>query len=148
MPNNFSLKEQIALLEKNGQLPALEESDSVLCTNINNNGVRDDIEAFITRLQLPEKKARAALQKAKAIQLTLSVDTNDKAALQRVGETGIASCKCLFYSIPDGQIANQLSRAIESKTPNTKIRATKYLAYNSSRSGSVTTLPADDTCEK
>ena len=148
MPNNFSLKEQIALLEKNGQLPALEESDSVLCTNINNNGVRDDIEAFITRLQLPEKKARAALQKAKAIQLNLSVDTNDKAALQRVGETGIASCNCLFYSIPDGQIANQLSRAIESKTPNTKIGATKYLAYNSSRSGSVTTLPVDDTCEK
>ena len=147
-PSNLSLKDQIAQLEKSGQLPNLDRSDSVLGPDINNNGIRDDIEAFIASLQLPDKQAKAALQSAKAMQLTLSVDTSDKAAVQRVGEISMASTNCLFDSIPDGQIANQLGLAIESKTANTKIRVTKYLAYNSASSGSSTSSPSGDTCEK
>ena len=80
--------------------------------------------------------------------MTLAVDTADKAALQRAGEILMASSNCMFDRFADGQIANRISRAIESKTANTKIRVTKYLAYNSARSGSVTTSPNGDTCEK
>ena len=143
-----SLKEQIAALERSGQLIALDRSDSLLGPDINKNGVRDDIDAYINSLNLTPPQTKAALQKARALQMTLSVDATNKVALLRVGELSMASTNCLFDQVGDIQLASKVGRAIESRTANTKIRVMKYLAYNSARSGSVTTLPDGDTCEK
>ena len=73
------------------------------------------------------------------------MDTADKAAVQRVGETNMASTKCLSESVEE---AHLLSGKIEAMTANTRERAKRYLAYNTARSGSVTELPNRDTCEK
>jgi hypothetical protein len=141
----FTLKQEIAQLEKSGQIVPLDRSDSLLGPDLNNNGVRD---AYITSLNLTPAQAKAAFQDARAMQMTLAVDITDKAALQRVGEIGMASAKCFVRIFNGSPEKNIISQALESKTANTKIRVMRYLAYNAARSGSVTTLPSGDTCEK
>lgn len=144
-----SLKLQIQALERSGALPALDRSASITGPDVNNNGVRDDIEAYIASLPLSAVQKRAALQAAKALQNTLIVDVQDKTALQKVGDGLMASTKCLGdVFAPDIQNKSELSGKIESMTANTKARAQRYIQYNSARSGSVTSMPDGDTCEK
>lgn len=143
-----TLREEIAKLEQSGQVVPLDRSDSLLGADLDNNGVRDDIDSYIKTLNLPSAQSRAALQKAKALQMTLGVDVTDKTAMQKVGDIQMASAKCFVRVFADSPAERQISQALESKTANTKIRVTKYLAYNSASSGSVTTLPSGDTCEK
>jgi hypothetical protein len=140
-----TLKTQIAQLESSGALPALDRSSSIAGPDVNNNGVRDDIEAYITRLPLTPAQQRAALQDAKATQMTLTVDLTDKVALQKVGDALMASTKCLGKNL-DGNSSDMSSR-IESMTANTSERAKRYMEYNAARSGSSTSWPDGDTCE-
>ena len=145
----LTLKEQIAKLEKSGQLPALDRTTSLLGIDANNNGVRDDIEAYINNLGFNPAQVRAAMQKAKILQQTLTVNTKDPAAVQRLGEKSMASTKCLgdtFRAV--GQSSSELSQMLESYTMNTKARVMQYLSYNSASSGSVTRYPDGDTCDK
>jgi hypothetical protein len=140
-----SLKEQITKLEDSGALPKLDRSSSITGPDVNNNGVRDDIEAYIAALQLTEVQKKALMQDAKALQMALTVDTTDKVAVQKVGEIMMASSKCI-----GGRIINftDYSLKIESITANTKERAKQYIKFNTASSGSVTSLPSGDTCEK
>jgi hypothetical protein len=140
-----TLKTQIAQLESSGALPALDRSSSIAGPDVNNNGVRDDIEAYITHLPLTPAQQRAALQKAKTLQMTLTVDLTDKVALQIVGDAGMASTKCLSKNF--GSSFTELSSRIESMTANTSERAKRYMEYNAARSGSSTVRPNGDTCE-
>jgi hypothetical protein len=140
-----TLEAQIAQLESSGALPALDRSISIAGPDVNGNGVRDDIEYYITRLPLTAVQQRAALQDAKAAQMTLTVDLTDKVALQRVGDAGMASMKCLSKNFSDSR--SEMSSRIESMTANTRERAQRYMAYNAARSGSSTSWPRGDTCE-
>lgn len=48
---------------------------------------------------------------------------------------------------PDVQKGSDLRSHLEAMMANTKERAKQYMAYNRARSGSVTKLPAGNTCE-
>jgi hypothetical protein len=141
----LSLKEQITKLEDSGALPKLDRSTSIAGPDVNNNGVRDDIEAYIAALQLTEVQKKAAMQDAKAMQMTLTVDTTDKAAVQKVGEIMMASSNCIGDRITN---FTDYSLKLESITANTKERAKQYIKFNTASSGSVTSMPSGDTCEK
>jgi hypothetical protein len=140
-----SLKEQITKLEDSGALPKLDRSTSIVGPDVNNNGVRDDIEAYIAALQLIDVQKKALMQDAKAMQMTLTVDLTDKVALQKVGDALSASINCLSDNIPN---FGEYSQKIESMTANTKERSKQYLKYNAARSGSSTTSPPNNHCEK
>jgi hypothetical protein len=145
-----SLKEQITKLEDSGSLPKLDRSTSIAGPDVNNNGVRDDIEAYIAALQLTELQKKAAMQTAKALQMTLTVDLTDKVALQKVGDGLMASTRCLGKVFRDAQGTMQydFGDKLEGFTANTKERSKQYMKYNAARSGSVTSMPSGDTCEK
>ncbi len=140
-----SVRSMIEALEKSGAAPALDRSSDVKGPDVNANGVRDDIEAYINALPLTPKQIKAALQDAKANQLALTVDISDKAALQQVGDISMAAGNCLGDVLIDFYA---LSRKIEAMTANTRERTKRYLAYNAARSGSSTSMPNGDTCEK
>lgn len=141
---------QIEALETQGKLPKLDRSDSIVGPDANSNGVRDDIEAYIDTLVLTAAQKRAAMQKAKALQNTLTVDLTDKTALQKVGDGLMASTNCIGDIFVDkrGAPDSYLSSRIEAMTANTRERSKRYMEYNAARSGSVTSLPSGDTCEK
>jgi hypothetical protein len=140
-----TIKAQMAQLESSGALPALDRSTSIAGPDANGNGVRDDIDAYIARLPLTPEQQRAALQKAKTLQMTLTIDNTNKTEVQRVGDALMASSKCLSKNFAEGR--SDMSSRIESMTANTRERAKRYMEYNTASSGSTTTWPNGDTCE-
>lgn len=147
-PQPPTLALQIDTLEKDGKLPKLDRSSDIKGPDRDNNGIRDDIDAWIAAQPITEVQKKAAQQMAKVQQAKLMADLNDKVALQVLGDGSMAGVKCLRLSfMPDYQRGYDLSSQLEAMMANTKERAKQYIAYNRARSGSVTELPSGNTCE-
>jgi hypothetical protein len=142
-----SLAQQIEALERKSAYPALDRSSDIAGPDVNQNGVRDDIEAWINSLNITDLQRRALMQKARALQQTLLVDPTDKVAVQRVGEALMASTNCGGDRFTPYSEFSHLRGKIEAMTANTRERAESYMQYNKASSGSVTALPNHDTCE-
>jgi hypothetical protein len=143
-----TLLAQIQALEASGALPALDRSADIQGPDANNNGVRDDIEAWIAALPITETQKKAAMQEARAQQRMLIVDLTDRVALQSTADQMAASVVCRgdVFS-PNFQDGSNLGAKIEAITANTRERARRYVNYNKARSGSSLTLPQGNTCE-
>lgn len=142
-----TLKEQIEALENSGAIAKLDRSTDIAGPDTNQNGVRDDIEAWIGTLPVNNAQRKALMQKAKALQTTLLVDLKDRAAMDRSGDQLMASSRCGSINFSPYEVFSGLAAKIEGMTANTKERAMRYMRYNSASSGSSTTLPNGDTCE-
>jgi hypothetical protein len=142
-----ALGEQIKKLEASGQLPKLDRSADIRGPDNDNNGIRDDIDAWIAAQPISDEQKKAARQAAHVRQAELLVDLANKVELDRLGDLSMASVKCLRLSfMPDYQRGYDLSSTIVAMTANTKQRAKQYLAYNRAVSGSSGRLPDGDTC--
>ena len=140
--------QQIAQLEQTGQLPKLDRSSDIKGPDADNNGIRDDIDAWIATQPITDVQKKATQQIAKVQQAKLLVDLSDQTSLQGLGEKTAAAVVCMSDSFaPDRQAGRDLGNQIEAITANTKERAKQYIAYNRARSGSVTELPSGNTCE-
>jgi len=69
--------EQIEDLERKGKLPKLDRTNTLTGIDANNNGIRDDIEAYIEHNYIPEIR-KAARQEARSIQKTLLIPPGDR----------------------------------------------------------------------
>lgn len=147
-PEVATLTAKIQTLEASGALPALDRSSSIAGPDINNNGVRDDIEAYIATLPITPIQKAAAMQGARVQQLTLTVDLTDAAALDRVSNLGARATECAADSfMPDYQDGYKLLSKIEAITANTRERARQYMAYNRAVSGTSGRMPSGNTCD-
>ncbi|PZO12768.1 MAG: hypothetical protein DCF26_18220 [Burkholderiales bacterium] len=135
-------------MEASGQLPKLDRSVDIRGPDNDNNGIRDDIDAWIATQPISDEQKRAARQMARVQQSKILADLNDKAALQALGDRSMAGVKCLRLSfMPEYQKGYDLGSQLEAMMANTKARTKQYIAYNRARSGSVTELPSGTTCE-
>lgn len=134
-------------LEQSGELPPLDRSSDIRGPDANNNGIRDDIDAYIASLQVTDGQRKAIEQKARASQSMLLVDVNDPVALRAVSDKGSRAIVCLGAHFPDGKERSAIVTKIESITANTRERAEQYLKYNQALSGGVYRLPSGDTCD-
>jgi hypothetical protein len=147
-PTPPTLTQQIEKLENDGQLPKLDRSSDLRGPDLDNNGIRDDIDAWIAAQPITDIQKKATQQMAKVQQAKLLVDLNDQSALQALGEKTAAAVVCMSDSFAlERQAGRDLGNQIEAITANTKERAKQYIAYNRARSGSVTELPSGNTCE-
>lgn len=138
-----SLGDEVAALERAGRLPTLDRTTSLLGTDSDRNGVRDDIDAYVAALTLSEVKKKAILQTARALQRSLAVDLSDRVELLRVAEEIMAAANC------SGDVLSFAERNefdVEPLTANTRERVTQYLRFNAALSGTSTALPVGDTC--
>ncbi len=143
-----TLAEQIQALEASGKLPRLDRSSDIRGPDADNNGIRDDIDAWIAAQPISDVQKKAAQQAARVRQAELLVDLGDKAELDRLGDLSMASVKCLGDAFqPDYQQGLDLSGKIVAITANTQARAKQYLAYNRAVSGSAGRMPEGNTCE-
>lgn len=143
--------EKIQALEERGILPKLDRSDSLAGVDANNNGVRDDIEAYLEQhySMLETEKYQAIMQTARAFQQKVLVDKTDAIKVREIARQGSRALNCLsnqfrferstFYSVDE---------KIESMTSNTKARLKAYLAFSKALDGAALTLPSGDTCDK
>ncbi len=147
-PASPTLVQQIETLEKTGQLPQLDRSNGIKGPDTDNNGIRDDIDAWITKLPITDVQMKAVQQASRVMQRELLADLTDRSRLDRLGDESMAAVKCLGDSFkPNFQKGLDLSAQIEAITANTKERVKRYLAYNRAASGSSGRLPEGNTCE-
>jgi hypothetical protein len=141
--------ETIEELEASGAVPKLDRTDSLIGTDVDQNGVRDDIDAFITREYPLEPQRKAALQTARALQKALLVeegDVNNAKATMRETARGI---DCVYEKFPVGspKSAAQVSRELEALTTNTKARLLAHLRFSKTLDGTSWSSPGKGTCE-
>ncbi len=142
-----TLTQQIAALEKSGSLPALDRSTNIKGPDANNNGVRDDIEAWIAALPITEKQKKAALEEARTNQQLLLVDLSDKAAIAAAAAASFQALICLKDTFePNRSEGSDLVMKIEAITANTPERSRRYMDYNRARSGSTSRHPGSAAC--
>lgn len=147
-PESASLAQQIEKLEASGQLPRLDRSSNIRGPDADNNGIRDDIDAWIAGQPITDAQKRAAQQAGRVMQRELLADLDNRSLLDELGDLSMAAVKCLGDSFkPDYQKGLELNTQIEAMTANTRERAKRYLAYNRAASGSSGRLPEGNSCE-
>ena len=152
-----TMKEQLNELEKKGELPALDRSTSIAGPDADNNGIRDDIDAYIAALPVSDPIKRAARQRARVQQKALLIDLNDRPALMALADASMASTACMGEVSEVGTTEQERSREgrdgaaitfkIEAITANTPERAERYLAYMRALHGTTTRYPEGKVCE-
>jgi hypothetical protein len=139
----------IAALEANGTIPKLDRSESLAGPDLDGNGVRDDVDAWIKSKLTDPKQIAAAVQFAKVMQQAILVDASNNSGTRIVGKNMSIAISCVFSRFPyEGSNSSfQIVKKIEALTSNTKYRLKAYLAYNRSRDGTTSSSPIGETCE-
>lgn len=143
-------KERLAALASSDAMPKLNHGDTIAGTDANENGVRDDVEEFITSNYISSIQRAAVMQTAKAMQKALTVDKTDLSAVKLVDREISSGINCIysaFNGANDSKQPAQVIQEIESITANTKQRLLAYLQFNKALDGTTTALPEGDTCK-
>ncbi|ELV8652318.1 chromosome partitioning protein ParA, partial [Vibrio vulnificus] len=134
--------------------PLLDRSDSLTGPDTNQDGIRDDIEAFIDALEVTEPIRNALKQDARSAQENISYDFSDKTepSISKATEISKKFDRALacyeFVGIEVDDIINS-SRLLMSLTYNTKKRTLAFLSYNRLLNGSTSVMLAPEAmyCE-
>jgi len=148
---NFSTQQHILQdLENKGKLPKPERTDSILGIDSNQNGIRDDIDAYIEEKYKDELEKKAVQQFARNSQLKLAVNLEDEVALQESSQEADRATTCIYKTFKsDPNItASDVIDEIANITTNTKKRLKAYYKYSDALDGFVFTIPQKDYCDK
>ena len=132
----------IARLRASGILPTLDRSTSLAGPDLNNNGIRDDVDTWITNKNLALDITAAIKIDAAALQSALSVDTSNQQALVAVNNRMMAGITCTMSKFTSLVESDRILRDLESITVNTRERSAAYMAYNEALNGWVTKVPS------
>lgn len=146
-PAPTNIATAIKAADENGSLPQLNRDETISGTDNDNNGVRDDIDAYIT--SLPDTPAQKNVLKQSAVALgnALKVDTTNRNALLEVSAQISAASWCRHNQY-DTATASKKSAEIEKLMINTKIRFMAYDKFNAALSGTTSVSPQGDGCVK
>lgn len=134
-------------MEKDGTLPQLDRSDSLGGVDADQNGVRDDIQAWVQQLPLTPVQQVAVLQLAAANQQALLVNLDDEVALRQVIASQMAGVKCVVRNEADLLDGENIITALRDRTANTEARAMAYMRYMEALNGYVIKSPDGNGCQ-
>ena len=124
---------------------------SLVGDDVNNNGIRDDVDAYIAQHYPEPAQRKAAEQFARAMQLAITKGTISRDAARLVRRKSSEAISCLYDRF-DGTNGSKYPAAVGKEltriTTNTKPRLKAYLAYNKTLSGTSWATPEGDNCEK
>jgi hypothetical protein len=147
LPADIDLRSEVKDMQARGKLPKIDVSKDIKGSDQNQNGVRDDIEAWIATQPMTEKQKRAAMLKAEGFQKTLLVDLTDKAALKKLEDELMIATKCLGDAYnPNREESYKISKQMEALNTSTKERLIRYMKYNAALSGMSFRSPTNYTC--
>lgn len=137
--------EAIASLEANGSHPTLDRTNTF--NDVDQNGVRDDIDAHIDSLAESVELKTNLRQFAKSTQLTLVVDVNDPVALESASSSLTIAAQCVAKAVGDDfQAALKHTQKIHAYTANTRERAFASMRFSEALDGHVLELLHDPVC--
>ncbi|EGR8991202.1 chromosome partitioning protein ParA [Vibrio vulnificus] len=153
LKNQKTINDQLMVIYERYE-PLLDRSDSLTGPDTNQDGIRDDIEAFIDALEVTEPVRKALKQDARSAQENISHDFSDKTESSVSKATEISkkfdrALACYeFVGVEVDDIINS-SRLLMSLTYNTKKRTLAFLSYNRLLNGSTSVMLAPEAtyCE-
>ena len=143
-------KQKLIEIEDLNQIKSLDHTSTIKGIDSNHNGVRDDIEAYISNTYIQEELRSAVLQAAKAMQEALLVDKTDPIAVEEIANKNIYAMKCLYSKFAELNSQKEPALAcieIEAMTTNTVLRLNEYLKLNKALNGKSWSWPVGDTCQ-
>jgi len=138
-------------MTKAGVLLDLDRTDTLAGIDNDNNGIRDDIDAYIQKTFKDEAQRKAVEQLARASQAKLLVDLNDNAAIDAVRKKSTYAINCLgdrFIINSDPEEFDKVSKKIVAMTNNTKQRVEAYFKFDEALSGSTWGLSKGNPCDE
>lgn len=119
--------------------------------DVNNNGIRDDVDAYIAQHYPEPAQRKAAEQFARAMQLAITKGTISRDAARLVGRKSSEAISCLFERFAgEGGDKDPLvvGTKLEDLTVNTRERRKAYRAYSKNLDGTSWGSPDSGTCEE
>ena len=123
----------------------LDRSNSIAGPDVNGNGVRDDIDAYIATLPDTAAQKSALKQQSSVLSKAMTVDLTNQIALLDVSRQIGAAAAC-NHSKYDPSTASKKSAEMEKLTVNTKQRFDAYTKFSKALSGTTFVLPSGDGC--
>ena len=145
-PPPASVADAIKAADQSGALPALNRDTTVAGPDTNNNGVRDDIDAYINTLPDSPAQKAALRQASSAITNAMLADTTNQSALIEAGKKIMNASACAHKQY-DTANASKKNSEMEKLTVNTKARFQAYEKYSVAISGTSFVLPQGGGCE-
>ena len=141
--------EKIAKMENSGELPKLDRTDTVAGIDADQNGIRDDIDAYIQKTYPTEEQRKAVSQYAKQLQKKLLADTQNKILVKQITNEGSRAIGCIYERFSNGDSKNgSVVQEILGVTTNTKPRLSAYMQFDKALDGTVISLPSEDVCDE
>ncbi len=152
-PAEETVEKIFGKMEDSGKYPVLDRTDTLAGVDADKNGIRDDIDLYISKQGFTPEQEKAVAQAAAVMQRSVTIDVKNKRALAQLQADQDRSATCLTrvkFGVNGEVIGLSFALDIESLTANTKKRLKNYLAYNHTLDGS-TWSPDDyigDPCVK
>jgi|GEM_PF-3632517 len=126
-------------------MPPLDTRPGLIGLDANNDGVRDDLEAWISSLLYSKEQKKALIQLIKAQQQSL-LHGGDVTKAQVADDLAARAQACVFSRF-EFSVANIFSENIESYVANTLERATAYAQFLDLLRQQDISLPTTDGCD-
>lgn len=123
-----------------GQYPTLDRTTSLIGMDANTNGVRDDIDAWLSKQDVAAAAVNPLLASAQAYQAALTVDVTDQVKTREIATRTTNAMLCLRLKLGT-KAADALLATVKAYTFNTSERTTAYLLFDESLSGKSFHLP-------
>lgn len=141
-----TLSRAIQKMEEVGARPVLDRSDDVAGPDVNQDGVRDDIAAFIAGLPATDQQKAYLMTYAVGIQKQATYTPGSLEDPDQHARDMAQATVCVLSSFEDFEQAVLYHKQVQNYTANTKERARRLFAYSQSRNGTVVRLPSKDNC--
>lgn len=126
----------------------LDRSSDIFGPDADADGVRDDINAWINTQAFTEQQQKAVMEKARALQQTLLLNSSDKNAARVLAERNFAATDCITAAYESkSKQPRQLTSQLEAMTANTRERARQYIQYNAALGGMAFDMSVKPACD-
>lgn len=129
-----SVTDAVAAAQASGAIPLLDRSTSLLGTDADGNGVRDDIDAYINSLPDTPVQKKALTQYAAGLNAELATDITQPLAVKAMETRSMDATSCIF-SVYGAEAAIKRSQDLEKYSINTILRFNAYMKSNQASSG-------------
>ncbi len=136
-------------LEQSGSIPTLNRDNTIAGPDVNANGVRDDIDAYIASLPDTVIQKAALTQVSSALTSAMLVNVADQAALNTAMSKITNSVTCVnsrYNTATNITMGTDKRHLIRKLTVNTKNRFLAYEKFNTAMSGKSFKLPQGVGC--
>ena len=144
VPATTSVPDTLRSLQTSGVLPVLDTTATIVGTDANSNGVRDDLDTFIAAQPDSSVQRKALTQFAQAIQTMMTVDLGNPSAVSAASLANNRAVTCIWQSYTTNQHKKVV--LMEELSVNTLIRLKAYEKYNAARNGAAIPSLSGPTC--